>query len=205
MRDNTKSYPEIAALLRKKDPVLKKIIESVEVEIRPEPSVDIYFDLLQSIVSQQLSIKVAAVIWKRFLDLFPDQYPTDRVLVDLADETLRAVGLSYQKANYLRNVAVFSIENGMDFETLNALSDAEIITYLTAIKGVGKWTVEMVLMFPLDRPDVFPIDDLGIQTKMIKHYRLEGDKKELRKQMLEIASKWAPYRSLAAKFLWKSS
>lgn len=204
MHENDKSYPEIAALLRKKDPVLKNIIDLLEVEIQPEPSVDIYFDLLQSIVSQQLSVKAAAVIWQRFLDLFPDQYPVDRVLVEMADEALRAVGLSYQKANYLRNVAAFSIENGMDFETLNTLSDAEIITYLTTIKGVGKWTVEMVLMFPLDRPDVFPVDDLGIQTKMIKHYQLEGDKKELRKQMTEIASKWTPYRSLAAKFLWKS-
>ena len=120
----------------------------------PEPSVDIYFDLLQSIVSQQLSVKVAAIIWQRFLDLFPDQYPTDRILQEETDEVLRSVGLSRQKANYLRNVATFSIENGMGFELLCAKTDEEIIAYLTQIKGVGKWTVQMVLMFPMDRPNV---------------------------------------------------
>ncbi|NOQ74963.1 MAG: DNA-3-methyladenine glycosylase 2 family protein [Crocinitomix sp.] len=193
------------SILKTKDATLKRIIESVDKAVQPEPSVDIYFDLLQSIVSQQLSVKVAAIIWQRFLTLFPDEYPTDRVLKAKADDELRAVGLSRQKANYLRNVAVFSIENGMGFETLNAKPDEEIISYLTQIKGVGKWTVQMVLMFPMDRPNVFPIDDLGIQTKMIGHYNLVGEKKEIRKKMLEIAEKWEPHKSLASKYLWNSA
>ncbi|MFT5821426.1 MAG: DNA-3-methyladenine glycosylase II [Crocinitomix sp.] len=197
-------YSEIVTILKTKDATLKRIIESVNNPVQPEPSVDIYFDLLQSIVSQQLSVKVAAIIWKRFLALFSDEYPIDRVLKARSDEELRAVGLSRQKANYLRNVAVFSIENGMDFETLHAKSDEEIIAYLTQIKGVGKWTVQMVLMFPMDRPNVFPIDDLGIQTKMIGHYKLEGEKKVIKKLMLEIAEKWAPHKSLASKYLWNS-
>ena len=102
-------------------------------------------------------------------------------------------------------LASFAIENGMSFEILSAKSDEEIIKYLTEIKGVGKWTVQMVLMFPMDRPDVFPVDDLGIQTKMIAHYKLEGEKKVLRKRMIEIAENWKPYRSLASKYLWNSS
>jgi DNA-3-methyladenine glycosylase II len=205
MIHSEKPYHEIASILKTKDAIIKRIIESVTDSIEPEPSVDIYFDLLQSIVSQQLSVKVAAIIWNRFLALFPDQYPTDWTLKERTDAELRSVGLSRQKANYLRNVAVFSIENGMDFETLNDKSDDAFIAYLTEIKGVGKWTVQMVLMFPMDRPDVFPIDDLGIQTKMIAHYKLTGEKKEIRKQMTEIAEKWRPYRSLASKYLWKSS
>ncbi len=205
MINSEKPYDEIAEILKEKDARLKQIIESVKDPIVPEPSVDIYFDLLQSIVSQQLSVKVAAIIWQRFLDLFPDQYPTDCVLQQETDEVLRGVGLSRQKANYLRNVATFSIENGMDFELLSAKTDDEIIAYLTQIKGVGKWTVQMVLMFPMDRPNVFPVDDLGIQTKMIGHYNLKGEKKELRKQMLAIAESWEPYCSLASKYLWGST
>ncbi len=205
MNEDEKPYAEILKILKKKDTTLKAAIESVKVPIQPEPSVDIYFDLLQSIVSQQLSVKVAAIIWQRVLNLFPDQYPHDRALVDYSDETLRGVGLSRQKANYLRNVAQFSIEHGMDFEMLSAKSDTQIIEYLTAIIGVGKWTVQMVLMFPMDRPNVFPVDDLGIQTKMSSHYKLSGEKKVIRKRMLEIAENWQPYRSLASKYLWKST
>ena len=100
-------YKEILGILKTKDAKLKAIIESVNDPVQPEPSIDIYFDLLQSIVSQQLSVKVAAIIWKRFLDLFPDQYPTDHVLKQMQDDELRAVGLSRQKANYLRNVGQF--------------------------------------------------------------------------------------------------
>ncbi len=204
MISSEKPYSEIVEILKGKDARLKQIIELAKEPIVPEPSVDIYFDLLQSIVSQQLSVKVAAIIWQRFLDLYPDQYPTDRILQEETDEVLRSVGLSRQKANYLRNVATFSIENGMGFELLCAKTDEEIIAYLTQIKGVGKWTVQMVLMFPMDRPNVFPIDDLGIQTKMIAHYNLEGEKKEIRKQMLVIAESWKPYCSLASKYLWGS-
>lgn len=199
-----KSYEEITKELLKKDSTLKKAIESVDVQLEPTLSVDIYFYLLKSIVSQQLSVKVASVIWNRFLELFPDRYPNAEILLEKSDEELRGIGLSRQKLGYMKNVATFSLEKGMGIELLNEKSDDEIIKYLTEIKGVGKWTVQMVLMFPMDRPDVFPIDDLGIQTKIIAHYGLEGEKKALRAQMTEIAEKWAPYRSLACKYLWKS-
>lgn len=204
MNPMEKNYTEILVILKAKDPILKRLIESTSEALQPELSVDIYFDLLQSIVSQQLSVKVAAIIWQRFIDVFADQYPTDVILNCKTDEELRSVGLSRQKANYLRNVANFAIEEGMDFEKLNAKSDEEIIDYLTQIKGVGKWTVQMVMMFPMDRQNVFPIDDLGIQTKMIANYKLTGEKKVMRKAMIEIAEKWRPYRSLASKYLWES-
>src|SRR5690606_35491475 len=119
--------------------------------------------LLQAIVDQQLSVKAAATIWKRFISLFGDGYPHPEVLLALSPQTLRSVGLSGQKTGYLKNIASFSLEKTLDYRKLRAMDDETLINYLTQIKGVGRWTAEMILMFTLTRPDVFPIDDLGIQ------------------------------------------
>ncbi|MFA9391403.1 MAG: DNA-3-methyladenine glycosylase [Prolixibacteraceae bacterium] len=197
-------YSKIAELLSDKDPVMKRVIESVPVDLKPTPSIDIYLDLLNSIASQQLSVKVVRVIWQRFLDLFADGYPHAKQVVAMGHQTLRAVGLSNAKVNYIKNVAQFSLENPMDFEYLNELSDKEIIEYLTQIKGVGKWTVQMILMFPMDRPNVFPVDDLGIQTHMKKWYNIDLEKKELRRKLIELSEQWDPYKTLASKYLWRS-
>lgn len=199
-----KSYSEIIEILQTKDKSLTNLIKSVDKVPEPILSIDIYYYLLQSIVSQQLSVKVAEIIWNRFLDLFPDRHPEEQLLLEKSDTALRGIGLSRQKMSYLRNVANFSLESGMHFDLLGEKSDEEIISYLTEIKGVGKWTVQMVLMFPMDRPDVFPVDDLGIQTKMKKHYKIDLEKKELRAKMNELAEEWRPYRSLASKLLWNA-
>ena len=188
----------------KADPILHREIINMNLEIRPELDIDIYQSLLSSIVSQQLSTKVVKVIWKRFTDLFVDGYPDAEILLAKEHETLRAIGLSNNKANYVKNVAEFKLENNMSFEYLNAKTDEEIIEYLTVIKGVGKWTVQMILMFPMDRPDVFPVDDLGIQNAMKRLYNLEMDKKELKLKMHELSAVWQPHRTLASKYLWKS-
>ena len=181
---------------------LQPLVEKVQLP-EPNSSGDLYYDLLDSIVSQQLSVKVATVIFKRFLKLFDGEYPHAKQLLQLDIETLRSVGLSYQKANYLKNVAAFfeteQLE-GKDWHT--HLSDEEIIKYLSQIKGVGKWTVEMILMFTLQRPDVFPADDLGIQQGMMRLYGLPNDK-TLKKQMHEIAEAWRPYRTTACRLLWR--
>ncbi len=186
------------------DPVLKKVIANTVHVVEPEPVIDTYRYLLNSIVSQQLSVKVADVIWNRFVDLFPDGAPIADTVLATGDEKLRAIGLSRQKLKYLKNVAAFSLENDITIEGLMPLSDEEIIRLLTQISGVGKWTVQMVLMFPLDRPDVFPVDDLGIQTKMKYWYNLKLEKKALKIELDRIAEAWAPYRSLASKYLWAS-
>jgi DNA-3-methyladenine glycosylase II len=199
-----KSYPEIITILTEKDKILEKAIKSAESEVKPTPSIDVYLYLLRSIVSQQLSIKVARVIWQRFLDLFPEEYPDRKQVLMLEDKALRSVGLSNSKLNYIKNVAQFSFDNDISFDYLNKLSDDDIIKYLTQIKGVGKWTVQMILMFPMDRPNVFPIDDLGIQTKMKYWYNVNLDKKELRNKLTEIAEQWHPYKTLACKYMWKS-
>ena len=160
--------------------------------------------LCNSIMSQQLSIKVAAVISERFLALYDGKEPTPQDILDTPLTTLRGIGLSNAKCNYIHNVAKFAAEFGMDVEKLSAMSDEEVIEYLTAIKGVGRWTVEMLLMFALGREDVFAADDLGIQNAMIRFYKLDNsDKKKFKEAMIKKAKKWSPYRTYACMHLWK--
>ena len=159
--------------------------------------------LMASIMSQQLNTKVAKVIYKRFLEIYQGQEPEPKQVLDTPFETLRSIGLSNAKVNYVKNVAAFCIENAITDTKLMLLTNDEIIDLLTQIKGVGKWTVEMLLMFTLGREDVFAVDDLGIQQAMIKIYKLStDDKKLLKEKMLKIASKWRPYRTYACMHLW---
>lgn len=168
------------------------------------PSGRIYYDLLESIVSQQLSVKVANVIFNRFLTLFPDNYPHPELVIAIEMDQLRSVGLSGQKASYLQNVAQFAIENDLEQMDWNAMSDEEIIAFLTQIKGVGKWTVEMLLMFTLGRPDILPVDDLGIQQAMQRLFNLEEQNpRALKLKMVELAEPWRPWRTVASRYLWR--
>jgi DNA-3-methyladenine glycosylase II len=189
----------------KNDVILYQAIMNLDTEIRPEPDIDIYHSLLSSIVSQQLSTKVVKIIWNRFTDLFVEGYPDPEDLLSKDHGILRSIGLSNSKANYVKNVAEFKLANDMSFDFLQTKSDEDIIQYLSQIKGVGRWTVQMILMFPMDRPNVFPVDDLGIQNAMKRLYNIALEKKELKAKMLDIASVWDPYRTLASKYLWKSS
>lgn len=187
----------------RKDPKLKKVIDKVG-PIKLSGRKDLYFSLMRAIVGQQLSVKAAETIFNRFLSLFPDNYPEAKKVLKLADEKLRSVGLSAQKASYIRNIAKFSIEKSLDHTVLKKMSDDELIDYLSSIKGVGRWTAEMLLMFSLKREDVFPKDDLGIQTAMIKLYKLSPqNKKDLFLQMEKISEKWRPCRTLACMYLWR--
>lgn len=159
--------------------------------------------LCASIMSQQLSTKVAEVIFRRFLSLFPTTDPQADEILALGYETLRGIGLSNAKVTYVQNVARFSIERGMSARKLNGMSNEEVIVYLTEIKGVGRWTVEMLLMFTLGREDVFAVDDLGIQQAMARLYKLEDlPLKDLKQRMLAIAEDWKPYRTYACLHLW---
>ena len=154
-------------------------------------------------MSQQLSTKVAAVIYARFLNLYKNKKPTPKQIVATPIETLRGIGLSYAKANYVQNVCRFFIEEKITDAKLHKLSNEELIKYLSQIKGVGQWTVEMILMFTLGREDVFALDDLGIQQGIQKLYKLEHlDKKALKEKMLLVSEKWKPYRTYACRYLW---
>jgi DNA-3-methyladenine glycosylase II len=159
--------------------------------------------LIGSIMSQQLSVKVAAVIYARFLALYGDKEPTAQQILDTPPETLRGIGLSNAKVSYVHNVARFTVEEKLSDKKLEKMEDEEVIRYLTQIKGVGRWTVEMLLMFYLCRDDVFAVDDLGLQQAMIKLYKLDNtDKKVFREKLLKISQKWAPYRTYACRYLW---
>ena len=159
--------------------------------------------LCASIMSQQLSTKVAEVIFKRFLLLFDGAEPTPQQIVATPFEKLRAIGLSNAKTQYILNVAQFAIDHKLDDRRLKKMSDEEVIDLLTQIKGVGKWTVEMLLMFTLGREDIFAIDDYGIQSAIKKLYALDSsNKKEFREKMLKISAKWKPYRTYACMHLW---
>ena len=160
--------------------------------------------LCASIMSQQLSTKVAKVIFHRFLELYGGSEPTPEQIVATPLETLRGIGLSNAKAQYVLNVAQFCIEHQLTDKKLKKMSNEEIIDLLTQIKGVGKWTVEMLLMFTLGREDVFSVDDYGIQVAMKKIYKLDdSNKRELREAMQKIATKWSPYRTYACLHLWQ--
>ncbi|HTC01722.1 MAG TPA: hypothetical protein VK705_13660 [Ferruginibacter sp.] len=164
---------------------------------------DVYLSLCKSIVSQQLSTRVAEVIYGRFLDLYKNRKPTAQQIIDTPLEKLRSVGLSNAKANYLQNVCRFFIEEKLTDAKLHKMSDEAIIEKLTQIKGVGKWTVEMILMFALGREDVFAMDDLIIQQRFALLYKLDmTDKKAFKIKMLQQSIKWSPYRTYACRYLW---
>ena len=159
--------------------------------------------LCASIMSQQLSTKVAKVIYHRFLDLYGGQEPTPQQIVATPFDKVRAIGLSNAKTQYVLNVAQFAIDHKLDDKSLKKMSDEEIIALLTQIKGVGKWTVEMLLMFTLGRQDIFSADDYGIQVAMKNIYKLDDtNKKQFKERMLKISSKWTPYRTYACLHLW---
>lgn len=186
-----------------KEATIRPLLTAIEV---PEliPSGRVYYDLLSSIVSQQLSVKVADVIFKRFISLFPDNYPHPRYVVAIESDTLRSIGLSGQKAEYLQNVAKFDIDNDLQNIDWDSMRDEEIISFLTQIKGVGKWTVQMLLMFTLSRPDIFPVDDLGIQQAMQRLFTIEELNPRLLKiRMTELSEPWKPWRTIACQYLWR--
>lgn len=185
-----------------KDKKLNKLLEGKSHKLVKRKNICIY--LCASIMSQQLSTKVADVIYQRFLNLYNGEAPTAQQILDTASETLRSIGLSNAKVSYVKNVAQFEMEQGMDFKKLSKMDNEAVITYLTQIKGVGRWTVEMLLMFALGREDIFSIDDLGIQNAMINLYKLDRtDKKKFRESLLKISNRWSPYRTYACLHLWR--
>ena len=171
-------------------------------ELKLHPNIPVR--MMASIISQQLSTKVARVIFQRFLDLYKGKEPKPQQVLDTPAEVLRSLGLSNAKVSYVHNVAAFCIKHKITDKKLLAMSNEEVIDLLVQIKGIGKWSVEMLLMFTLGREDVFAVDDLGIQQAMSKLYKLEHlDKKSLKEKMLKLSAKWSPYRTYACLHLWK--
>ena len=185
-----------------KDKKLKAII-STQKTIVLKKEKNIYLWICFSIISQQLSTKVAKVIQQRFLDLYDNKKPSLEEIIDTPFDTLKGIGLSQSKTNYLLNVCQFFLEHKLKDSKLNKMDDETLIELLIQIKGVGRWTVEMILMFALGREDVFAVDDLGIQQKMCALFDIDKTyKKQMKLKMQEISSPWSPYRTYACRYLW---
>ena len=187
--------------LKKSDPVMRAIIDRVgayKIEHR-EPGFE---TLVRSIVYQQLSGKVASVILGRLIAMLPGGKVTPDAILKLTPARMRKAGLSKQKTAYIRDLARKTNKGHVKFETLEALTDLEVIEHLTQVKGIGVWTAHMFLIFALRRPDILATGDLGVRVAIRKAYQLE----ELPhpKQVEELAAAWRPYSSVAAWYLWRS-
>ncbi len=186
--------------LMKADPVMRGIIKRVgelALEARGEP----YEALLRSVLYQQLAGAAAAAIERRFLALFGDRIPEPDELTAASDEALRGAGLSRQKSGYMRSVAEHFASGEISNRKLRRAPDEEVIELVTAIKGVGRWTADMLLIFCLGRPDVLPVGDLGVRNSMMGAYGLEDQPKP--EDMYRIAESWRPYRSAGTWYLWR--
>jgi DNA-3-methyladenine glycosylase II len=195
-------HHENALKFLRQDELLAPIVAKMEIT-PPQPSYDVYADLIESIVSQQLSVKAAATIYKRFLTKIPSGYPSPEEVLALSMEEMRAVGLSGQKSQYIKNVAEYAQSVNLLELDWDTHTDQEIVEMLSSIKGVGVWTVQMVLMFTLNRPDVFPAADLGIQQAMARLFGLEMRSKTFKKEIEMHSERWKPYRTYVSKVLWR--
>lgn len=190
------------AHLKKVDPVMAEVIEKVG-SYKGWPASDgTHFDAVaRSIVFQQLSGKAAGTIHGRFQGLYGGRTPLPWELAITSDEQLRAIGLSRQKSAYLKDLGARVASGELSIETLHELSDEEIITALTQVNGIGRWTAQMFLMFRLGRPDVLPDLDLGIQKGIQRAYRLR--KLPTPERVLKIGARWAPYRTVGSWYMWR--
>jgi len=185
-----------------KDKKLIKILDKKNPVILTKEK-NIYLFLCYSIMSQQLSTKVAEIIKERFLEIYNSKKPSLENIAATPFATLKSIGLSDSKVNYILNVCDYFIEHKITDAKLHKMTDEELIQTLTSIKGVGRWTVEMVMMFAMGREDVFSADDLGIQQRMCLLYEIDNTtKKQMKIEMEIIAAKCSPYRSYACRYLW---
>jgi DNA-3-methyladenine glycosylase II len=191
-------------VLMRRDPVLRGIIRKYGAcGITAGREADIFCGLVEAIVSQQLSTKAAATIYGRLRALMPGGGPpTAEAILPLSDDMLRSVGLSRQKASYLRDLSQKVVEGSLHTNSLAGLSDEDVVAELTRIKGIGRWTAEMILIFRLARPDILPVDDLGIVKAVRNAYGLR--KTPDAKRLLRMGERWRPYRSVASWYLWAS-
>ncbi len=197
-------YEKARRLLMRRDPRLGAVIKQIGAcRMADRQRQDHLTALIGAVVSQQLSTKAAATIFGRFAALFPSGTITGAAaIVEFDDVTLRGVGLSGQKVSYLRDLSARLIDGRLQLDELDQLGDDVVIERLTAVRGFGRWTAEMFLMFRLHRPDVLPVGDLGIVNAVQKLYRLR--KRPDPKRLLKIGEAWRPYRSVACWYLWQS-
>jgi DNA-3-methyladenine glycosylase II len=197
-------YASARRHLAKADPKLAAIIKRVgPCQLHAVAPRDAFEALCMSIASQQLSVKAAATIFGRFCDLFPpDRKPTPERVMQLTEDQIRAAGFSRPKAAFIKDLAAHVLDGRLDLKGLKRHSDDEVMRQLIAVKGIGRWTAEIFLMFRLGRPDIFPADDLGLINAVHRAYKLR--KRPDAKRLRALAETWRPHRSVAAWYLWQS-
>lgn len=184
-----------------RDPALALIIKSVgkySIERRPEP----FRSLVEAIIYQQLAGRAADTIYGRFLKIYRGRFPSPRRILDTTEAEFRSAGLSRQKIRYIRDLAAHVADGRLKLELIAGLEDNQVVEQLVRVKGIGKWTADMFLIFCLGRPDVLPVGDLGLRRAMMATYHLA--ELPLPAKMQEIASAWKPYCSVATWYMWKS-
>lgn len=192
------------------DPTMAALIERIgEIDLATrlrrraeERPADAYGALLRTIVGQQLSTRAARTIYLRVLDLFGGRTPAPPQLLDAGEADLRAAGLSGRKVEYVRDLAAHVIAGELELDRLEELADEEVIEEIVAVRGLGRWSAEMFLLFHLERPDVLSGGDLGIRRAVQIEYGLDGMPAPTR--VIEIGEPWRPHRSLASLYLWES-
>ena len=192
------------------DPVMAALIERIgEIDLetrlrrrREQAPADAYGALLRAIVGQQLSTKAARTIYLRVLELFDGSTPSPERLLETAEADLRGAGLSGRKVEYVQDLARHVLSGELELDRLERLGDEEVIEEIVAVRGLGRWTAEMFLIFHLQRPDVLSGGDLGIRKAIQVEYGLE--KMPAPQRVVEISERWSPHRSLASLYLWES-
>jgi len=188
------------AHLRAADPVLGAAMDAVgPIEVASEP--DLWWGLVDSIISQQVSVAAARAIIGRVAALGASGRPTPAEVAAMDDDTLRAAGLSRAKVRYVKDLAARWSDGSLPHDRIAAMRDDEVVAELTKVKGIGVWTAEMILIFTLGRPDVLPVDDLGIRAAVQRLYDLPA--RPGKDELLRIAEPWRPHRSLASRYLWR--
>lgn len=194
--------PEAVARLRTADPVLRGVIDSVGA-FTPSFEPDLWRSLVDAIAGQQLSVRAAAAIVGRVAALGRDDaFPGPAELLAVPEEALRACGLSRAKVRYVRDLAEKWLDGSLPAEALPRMEDEAVVEALTRVRGIGRWTAEMVLLFTLRRPDVLPVDDLGLRTAVQRAYGLA--ERPGRAELLSLGERWRPFRSVATLYLWRS-
>ncbi len=196
-------YARARRILIRRDPILAPIIRRFhDRRLIDAPAVDPFSALVRTIVGQQLSTKAAATIHRRLLELLPDGIATPGALDALTDAQLRQVGMSRQKSAYVRDLSAKAASGELHLDRLAEMTDDQVIEALTKVKGLGRWSAEMFLMFRLRRPDVLPVDDLGIVNAIHRLYKLR--KRPDAKRIRRLGEAWRPYRTVACWYLWRS-
>ena len=188
-----------ALFVLNKDKKLKKIISSIgecKIRIIPNP----FEALVEAIITQQISDSAGKAISLKFKNLFGKKYPTPSDIIKLSKDEIKSIGLSRMKAEYIFDISQMIVDKKLDFKIFKEMSNEDVISELTKIRGIGRWTAEMYLIFALGRMDVFPLGDLGLINGIKKLYHLENPSTD---EILKITNNWIPYRTIGTWYIWR--